>query len=570
MRDSRPRVRALAGALLALALWAGPAAAERIERMAVTIDVEPDAGLVVREEIAYDFGDARRHGIYRDVPVRYARRGRPDHRIVLEVLSVEDALGRPRRFRTERRGPDLRIRIGDPSREVTGRAVYRITYRARLAMLYFDAHDELYWNATGDEWEVPIDEATVRVRVAGRGSFVDAACFTGARGATGSACTAEAVGNEARFAAARPLGPRHGLTIVAALPKGVVRKPTGGEQLRARLAPFVSLWWLFPLATFGGMYGYWRRAGRDRGTGAAIPVRYEPPDGLTPAEVGTLVDERADLDDITASILQLAVEGYLEITQVESTSFLFFKRVDYRLDEKRDARNLKRHQSTLQQALFRGRDSVLASELKNEFYKELPRIKEALYSELSGRGGCFVGSPDQVRLRWAIAGGALTFSALVALAASPVAALCVALAGVIVLGFSRNMPRRTRRGRRAYEEILGFREFLERVDRDRLERQGTATREQFERILPYAIVLGAADAWADAFAGIYTEPPDWYHGYGGTDGFHPGLFVSDMGRGLDTIGHSLASQPGSGSGSSGFGGGGFSGVGFGGGGGGSW
>jgi len=118
--------------------------------------------------------------------------------------------------------------------------------------------------------------------------------------------------------------------------------------------------------------------------------------------------------------------------------------------------------------------------------------------------------------------------------------------------------------------VLGFREWIERVDRDRLERQGTATREQFERILPYAIVLGAADAWADAFAGIYTEPPSWYHGYDAVDGFRPGRFVSDMGRGLDTIGHAMTSQPGGGSGSSGFGGGGFSGGGFGGGGGGSW
>jgi uncharacterized membrane protein len=94
---------------------------------------------------------------------------------------------------------------------------------------------------------------------------------------------------------------------------------------------------------------------------------------------------------------------------------------------------------------------------------------------------------------------------------------------------------------------------------------------QFEQVLPYAIVLGVADQWADAFAGIYTEPPSWYHSPRYGHGFAPRLFVADLGRSLGTMGQTMRSSPkSSGSGSSGFGGGGFSGGGFGGGGGGSW
>jgi uncharacterized membrane protein YgcG len=563
--------RALGPALLAALALAAPAAAERVLRMDVRIEVEPDASLVVTEDIVYDFEGERRRGIYRDIPDRYARRGGPDYRIVLEVLAVEDELGQPRPYKSMRQGRYRRVRIGDPDVRVTGRHHYRIRYRARLAMLHFDAHDEIYWNVTGDGWEVPIEGATATVRLAGGGArFLDAVCFTGPRGATRSDCTAEVLSAEARFATDGRLPARHGLTLAASIPKGVVREPTRAERLRARFAAWISAWWLLPLAALGGMTAHWRRAGRDPGRGAAIPVRYEPPDGLSPAEVGTLVDERADVDDVTATILQLAVEGYLEITQVESSQFLFFKKTDYRLDKVRDAAGLKGHQAKLHQALFRGRDSVLVSELRNEFYTEMPGIRKALYGQLSGPRKHFVGSPDKVRTRWAIAGGALcVVGFFVAGATWLVAGVCIGLAGLVVLAFSRNMPRRTRKGRRAYEEILGFREFLQRVDRDRLERMGTATREQFERILPYAIVLGAADAWADAFAEIYVEPPSWYHGYDAVDGFRPGRFVADMGRSLDTIGHAMTSQP-SGSGSSGFGGGGFSGGGFGGGGGGSW
>ena len=559
----------LLGALLPL--LPGPATAERVARMDVAIEVEPDSALLVAEDITYDFEDARRHGIYRDVPVRYERRGAPDYRIVLDVLEVVDELGRPHPFVTSGRDPYLRIRIGDPDRTVTGRVHYHIRYRARLGMLHFDGHDEVYWNATGDGWEVPIDAASARVSLTdGAGAFLDAACFTGPRGSTRSNCTAERLGGEVRFATLRALGPGEGLSIAAALPKGLVREPSRGERLRARLGPWLSAWWLVPFLAFFGMRRYWRSAGRDPDPGAAIPVRYEPPEDLTPAEVGTLVDERADLNDVTATILQLAIEGYLEITELESRQFLFFSRTDYRLDRKRPPRELKRHQSLLMEALFSGRDSVLVSELRNEFYRELPAIREALYQQLSGPGSFFVAAPDKVRLWWAIGGGAVVGAGLLLLAGSAVAGACIALTGGVVLAFSRHMPRRTRRGRRAYEETLGFREFLERVDRDRLERLGTATREQFERILPYAIVLGVADAWANAFAEIYQEPPGWYHGYQPSGRFHPDVFVSHMGRSLDTIGQTLASQPSSGGGSSGFGGGGFSGGGFGGGGGGSW
>jgi uncharacterized membrane protein YgcG len=138
-----------------------------------------------------------------------------------------------------------------------------------------------------------------------------------------------------------------------------------------------------------------------------------------------------------------------------------------------------------------------------------------------------------------------------------------------VLAFAPVMPRRTPRGRAVYEEILGFREFVSRVEKDRLERSGGRTAERFERVLPFALVLGAADAWADAFDGIYQEPPRWYAGR--TPGlFRTRAFVDGLGQSLGTIGTALASTPRGGSGRSGLGGGGFSGGGFGGGGGRSW
>jgi uncharacterized membrane protein YgcG len=148
--------------------------------------------------------------------------------------------------------------------------------------------------------------------------------------------------------------------------------------------------------------------------------------------------------------------------------------------------------------------------------------------------------------------------------------LSLGVCGGIVLLMSRVMPRRTRRGRRAQQEILGFQEFALRVEADRLERLGTRDVALFERLLPFAFVLGAADAWSEAFADLYTEPPRWYRAQRGGS-FRPRGFVTDIGQALDTAATVMTSRPrSSGSGSSGFGGGGSSGGGFGGGGGGSW
>jgi hypothetical protein len=366
---------------------------------------------------------------------------------------------------------------------------------------------------------------------------------------------------------------KEGLTIAVWLPKGVLAQPTALERLLSRASDYLSPWMLLPLGTLLALLHLWRSRGRDPGGRDAIPVSYQPPEGMTPAEVGTVLDERVDIDDITSSILDLAVRGYLEIEEIEATRFLFFSDRDFALVKKRAPdSNLRPHEDLLLSHLFAKGSRVTISSLKEKFHQHLPEIRRSLYKQLSGARGCFPVSPDRVRKGYAVAGGILLGLRFLVFGpfslTLPGASLFAC--GVIVLPLSRVMPRRTRRGRKLYEEILGFKEFVERVDGDRLERMGVRSVGEFERLLPYAIVLGVADQWADAFAGIYTEPPSWYHSSRYTHGFAPRLFVGDLGRSLGTMGKTMSSAPASsGSGGSGFSGG-SSGGGFGGGGGGSW
>jgi uncharacterized membrane protein len=128
------------------------------------------------------------------------------------------------------------------------------------------------------------------------------------------------------------------------------------------------------------------------------------------------------------------------------------------------------------------------------------------------------------------------------------------------------MPARTQKGTRALEEALGFEEFLRRVEKDRFDRV-VKTPEMFEKYLPFAMALGVEQNWANAFADIYTTPPQWYRG-GSFQSFHSRAFVGGLNQMSTRAAAVMASAPRS-SGGSGFSGG-SSGGGFGGGGGGGF
>jgi uncharacterized membrane protein YgcG len=145
------------------------------------------------------------------------------------------------------------------------------------------------------------------------------------------------------------------------------------------------------------------------------------------------------------------------------------------------------------------------------------------------------------------------------------------LTGLVVVIFGYFMPARTLLGSRTLEGVLGFEEFLGRVESDRMDRM-IYKPEMFEKYLPFAMALGVEKKWAAAFEGIYTEPPQWYTGTSYPT-FQPSSFVGNLNRMSASTAAAMASAPRS-SGGSGFsgggGGGGFSGGGFGGGGGGGF
>jgi hypothetical protein len=288
-----------------------------------------------------------------------------------------------------------------------------------------------------------------------------------------------------------------------------------------------------------------------------------------------------DLRDITASVVDLAVRGYLKI-HVTEEEHLFglwkseqtsFERLDRPWDD------LRAYEREILQGIFASGRLVSTKELEEKFYRHIPDIRDAVWEDLDRRQ-YVAGKPTTVRKVWkflGVMGGLLTFAigyawasfqgALFphALAAPLVSALVVV---ILFLAFSPAMPRRTKKGVQSRAWALGFEEFVDRVEREKLD--ADRQRNVFEALLPYAMALGVAAAWARKFEGIYRNAaPVWFSGPHRIGSFSTGSFERSLSSAMTRAGAGMTSAPRS-SGSSGSGGGGSSGGGGGGGGGGSW
>lgn len=608
-------VIALLGLALAGASGAAAAAGDGfIQRYDVAITVNSDGSLDVSERIDYTFTD-RSHGIFRIIPNRYpvSEPFTPessentidesyDRVVAIEDIRVTSPSGAPTDVEESQEGSVLSLRVGDPDRTVIGAQSYLITYRVEGALNSFPGYDELYWDAVGTEWSVPIRQATVRVDAP---AVEDARCFTGALGSTGR-CADLTVRATSVQAEQDGLGNGAGVTVVVAMPKGAVDVPppvyeqrwslqrafavtpaTVGAAVAALALAAAGVFWvlrrgrdrryvgqipgLAPLA--GGDATEEMRPFGDSGEG---PVEWAPPDELRPGLLGTLIDEQANVLDVTATIVDLAVRGYLRIDEIPDEG-LFSSR-DWQLVQLRGGdTELLDYEQKLFAALFSGRNVVLLSELKRTFADDLSKVQDSLYDELVYRKW-YRRRPDSTRTVWAGIGFVVVASAigltylLARYTTFGVAGLALVIGAVAIFFAVRDMPARTGQGSAVLARTLGFRRYLATAEAGQIRfEEGT---DVFSRYLPYAIVFGEAERWAKVFAtlaaaGGATAAMPAVGWYTGAHAFSYGAFGSAVTAfSVNTSGSISAAAASSSSGFSG--GGGSSGGGFGGGGGGGW
>ncbi|MDP2653035.1 MAG: DUF2207 domain-containing protein [Candidatus Omnitrophota bacterium] len=578
--------------LLLLAIFSSPAlAAEKILSFHSDIRVREDASMTVTETIRVAAeGNQIKRGIYRDFPTDYRDDRGNLYTVGFRVTGVLRD-GRKEPYHTERVSNGERVYIGQSKVFLSpGEYTYTITYRTDRQLGFFEDHDELYWNVTGNGWSFPIGQASAVLDLPGDASanIIKWDAFTGYQGAKGKdfETSRDALGR-LTLTATRPLNPQEGFTIVVAWPKGYVRAPpprSGSASSYTvpppwyQRAPGIVLVCVLGLVVLLGYYlSVWSRYGKDPARGTIIPL-FEPPAKLSPAAVRYLMKMECDNKTFSAALIAMAVKGFLKIEEKG-------KKYTLRLDSA-DYSKLTTEEDAVARGLFRGLQPAL--ELDNDNYAEVGAAMSSLRSALAAnmqhvyfflnRKYFFLGILISLLFGWGL-------MSMIAFAYSATEGpLCVTVTVVLVLIingiFFNIMKAPTISGRQLMDRVEGFKMFLSVTEKDRLNllNPPEITPQLFEKYLPYALALDVEQKWAEKFTAALAAAslapdsysPVWYTGRS-WDRFSPAGFVSHVSHSLPGVIASSSTPPGSSSGfSSGGGGGGFSGGGGGGGGGGGW
>jgi uncharacterized membrane protein YgcG len=548
------------------------------------INVNADNSVDVTEIIDYGTGPTAHHGIFRDIRPFSSQ----NKKMAIDVVSVTDEHGTSQLYSVSNVGGNIRIKIGDPNRTFEGSKIYVIAYHATHAVAQLKDKDEIYWNVTGNDWNFPIRRAMAEVVLPYGTASSEQACYFGPPQSTERCAPNNSnapLNTTFSFEAPRELGAGEGLTVAVGFPKGVVAPYSGFSKVMDFINSYLSyiIGGLLPILVLIFSLRRWYKIGRDpHGTGIIVP-QYDVPDDLAPMEVAGIVNENIKVSDISAEIIYLATRGYLKITQLDEKTLGVFKSTDYELTRLRDSSDIR---NGFDRAIL---DNLLAdpigatkklSDLKNIFYPTVSSaaaqsiqglLPKGYYTNIKGLGG---GAGRMViaiflAIWFSVFVGSLLTAAF--FREHPVPIFVGIFLAVIIHGIvSYFYPAKSEKGVATKEYLLGLKMYLQIAEKDRLLFHNAPEKkpETFEKLLPFAMVLGVAAIWAKEFEGIYTTPPNWYSGP--TDHMFNAVMLNNALSGFNTSAASTLSSMPSSSGSGGSGGGGFSGGGGGGGGGGSW
>ena len=549
----RQRLRSIAAlAILLLIVLASPALAQDSrslywERWDTDATINTDGSVTITEtqEIVFSGGPFR-FGT-RDIPTDRLS-GISDFQITADGQPLAERSGGedPGTFVVSEAFDEVRIKWFLPEPTSDSRHVYTITYTVDDALRYYDDGDQFWWKAVGPDRSFVVLSAQAVVHVPEPAVVMNYDNY-GVRG------TAEQNDDQTvTFDTQDPMSPgeefeirvqfTHGVVAGSASRWQAVADEEAAEKERqaaydANVRPLVDLGFLALgiLMVVGGpllVYLLWYAKGRDKPV--ALPTDYlaEPPDPTLPAGMaGTLVDEDADMEDIIATLVDLARRGVLTITEEKDGDFTYQK--------VGDTASLRKYEKTLVDAVFAKGDSRQLSALKDKFYTTIPKLKKQLY-EATVQEGFFTTSPDLVRNSYAGLGiallvlaaiggfclapvpcaphgraldfgcgtGRLSLLAFTGLALIPALGLGITAIAFIVV--AHYMPRKTDKGAEASARWLAFKRYLQDIEKySNLEE----SKSIFETYLAYAIAFGIDRSWINKFSRVDAPVPTWWVPY---------------------------------------------------------
>ena len=548
-----------------------------IRQYNVDVKVNKDASLDIAETISVHFTESR-HGIIRQIPYKYRLENLPagTEKATRQMESggyahtiVENIKVYGWDYSVSNQGDYKVVKIGSKNKYVEGDQQYVITYRVLNAINFFKDHSELYINLIGDQWATTIADVNFKIEL--YNALPETPSFFVSTGSLGSKENNTVTNWEENkiFSGhtTQPLNDNEGLTVGITFPKDFLIQ----QDYR-----FLGWYWIIlPLLVFAGMFYAWKKWGKD--DEITIQTEFYPPENVSPSVSGYIIDGDLDRRDLTALVPYWGAGGYLKINEIEKSSlFGIVKLKEYEFIKLKDlpATSLT-FERTLFNGIFKTGDKVLLSDLKDVLYITMNTAKAELEAEVN---------QDDYYVKYSRGLG--TFFFILGVVAAGYGAITlinnwpeklwlgigIFTSAIVIIIFGSLMSKKTKKGTVLYQKLLGFKEFIKSVEKDRLQEFLKQDENYFDKVLPYAIVFDMADTWKDKLKGLEIPQPKWYSGNYSGGNFNTMVFMNSLDHSMNAMSSSFYSSPHS-SGSSGgsfSGGGGFSGGGFGGGGGSSW
>ena len=519
--------------------WADESAP--INRWNVDVNLSRDGVAHVNAELEMDFSNTRGRGPVFVLPTRQP--GGEDgqfYRYKISGIQVSSSTAPDQTQTTEDKEGNIQVRVGNANRYLHDKHVYRISYTVTglIAPDHPKSHlDEFNWNVIGN-WRGRINNFTVKVT--GPENVSKAACWTGSN--YKQSCASGRSGKKATYSLPS-ISPGTPVQVVAGFPAGTFPGVKQDVEYQRTLGNSFSLTPITGAATLvttagaafaivkirkrrtrdeaylGVTPGLSPRAGQEEHIGFLpddlnVAVQFHPPKNATPGEIGTLMDANADFIDVSASIIDLAVRGYLVITAQKDGDHLLTR-------TKKNQEELADYEEQLLSKLFQSGDKVTLKELGDEKYDGLDsEIRDLLYLRVTELGW-FRESPNS--MRWT--GKAIGFFVIImGCALSGVFGyglgwglvfLPVVAVGIAVLMMSGKFGKRTAKGSAALVQARGFELYLSTAEADKLRFEEGV--DIFSRYLPYAMIFGVAQRWTELFAQLkktnrFETDTSWYRG----------------------------------------------------------
>lgn len=522
--------------------------AEIIHSFDTQILAHKDGSMDITETINYDFEDEYHHGIYRYIPL-YSKVG-----ALYRIYEIKNASvlmdGRNEQFTTSKNGQQIYFKIGDPNSTITGTHIYKISYKVFNGIgSNFEDHDEIYWNMTGNDWTVPIENASGIISTDFYLNPTNVICFTGVLGSQEQNCT-----KGTNLVKTTSLGVSEGLTMVAVypvgtFPKSILSSKSPDEINFFQFLRFYVIAWATLNILIAPILIVWYLRHKNKKRFGSPVVNFDiPKDGegkiLAPAIAGTIDTARLTREDITATLYDLAIRRYIKFKEDKTVRKMLPDSTKITIiNLKKDNKLLSPFEKELLDFVFEDGDEIDISSLRTTFYKEFQNMEKSVFQFLVD-SKLYAKNPKYQKGFFTLAGIAafVTLNYLI---------------GIVLFFLAIKLNGRTPIGDEIDFKIDGLKVFLKSMDRNyKWQVKNFYTVEQ---MIPYAIALGYINKFMENFKVNYPDySPYWYVG------FH-GNFYSSY-----TSFNSVMTTTVAPTSSSGAGGGGFSGGGGGGGGGGSW